>query len=89
MNICTTCKRELKVGQRIQPNYKLVEAVPGKGVEHMLGATEYQHSNCLDADGPRYDGFGNEIDERTGIGYIKPAKEVMDDAKDLDFSDLV
>jgi len=69
-NVCTTCRRELKIGQRVQTNHILVALLTGKGMQHKLGDFKYQHANCLDADGPRYDDSGNELYERSG--YIKP-----------------
>lgn len=61
VDVCTFCHRELKIGQRVQTNHMLVAILTGRGMQHKLGDFEYQHSNCSEADGPRYDDSGNEI----------------------------
>lgn len=60
MTICTSCRREIAVGQRVIENHILVEAPEEPGYEGRLGDISYQHSNCLDADGPRYNDDGTE-----------------------------
>ena len=69
MNICTTCRREIKVGQRVIRNYELVQVSEGNFAGR-LDNIEFQHSNCYDADGPRYDDDGLEIVELRK-GYVQ------------------
>lgn len=63
MKICSECRREVKVGQRVIRNYVLTETSELKDVN-------YQHANCYDAEGPRYDESMEVIVEK--YGYIKP-----------------
>lgn len=72
MDICTTCHRVIKPGQRVIQNYVVQEQEPREipNLHLLLDDINYQHSNCYDADGPRYDAEGNEIAEPKG--YVHP-----------------
>lgn len=70
MIICTSCRREVVIGQQVLRNHILEPA--GKLVKAGL-----QHANCYDADGPKYDADGNEMVE-TRKGYIKPFGEAIE-----------
>lgn len=68
--VCSNCYREIKAGTRVIPTWILDEVPEGRGYEGKLRMVGYNHANCFEAEGPRYDEFGREIDEKPG--YIKP-----------------
>jgi hypothetical protein len=79
MDICTTCRREVKKGQRVVKNYVMGDIREGDGFDPLLSDTQYQHANCFDADGPRYDDAGTVIaDSRKGYLEIKQVRNAFE-----------
>lgn len=58
--ICPNCRRELKVGQRVIRTAVLKEPIEGEGYDAICDDLVYQHANCAEADGPRYNSDGLE-----------------------------
>lgn len=70
--VCNACSREVKIEQKVVQVYILKEAPEGSGLEGKLDYAEhpFNHANCYEADGPRYDADGLIVLPRLK-GYIK------------------
>lgn len=68
--ICRACRREITDGQNVVKVYRILRLAENPSLASRLDYNGFNHANCFDATGPRYNDDGSVIPE-TSRGYVK------------------